>query len=381
MTPTQFCHRHLPEGLIALFLLVGLLAVSGAVGGEAGSFLVSALDVGLFVVLALLACLGERRHPAFRWLAGIWLLLLIGSLGAVTSAIGILSVVPPGWVESGAASPETLDPAVLLQGALMMLGVLVAALISLVGLSREFRLRLSRYLPFNPDSFVHTMGLVVIIALILIPPVPLLVTGTAPYLSPGFMDIIAASGDLIADSVQLDVYSLFWTLLGSFIIAGACVRRSARETFIRLGLLRPTGKEIVLAVAAGLALVLVFTAVDAVIAALWGYLGWPVTDSEAVGMLFAGFLTPLGIIVASVSAGLGEEVSIRGLLQPRFGMLLPALLFASLHAFQYGWDALLSVFIAGIIFAYIRAYSNTTTSAIVHTVYDLVLFSLLLAGM
>ncbi|HQP71864.1 MAG TPA: CPBP family glutamic-type intramembrane protease, partial [Methanoculleus sp.] len=59
---------------------------------------------------------------------------------------------------------------------------------------------------------------------------------------------------------------------------------------------------------------------------------------------------------------------------------LPAILFASLHAFQYTWDGLISVFFAGIIFAYIRRYTNTTTSAITHTVYDLVLFSMLMAG-
>jgi membrane protease YdiL (CAAX protease family) len=84
--------------------------------------------------------------------------------------------------------------------------------------------------------------------------------------------------------------------------------------------------------------------------------------------------------MASVAAGFGEEVSIRGLLQPRFGILLPALLFASLHAFQYSWDGLISVFLAGIVFAYIRQYTNTTTSAITHTIYDLVLFSMMLVG-
>ena len=41
-----------------------------------------------------------------------------------------------------------------------------------------------------------------------------------------------------------------------------------------------------------------------------------------------------------------------------------------MHAFQYGVDALLSVFIIGLILGIIRARSNTTTSAIVHGVYD-----------
>jgi membrane protease YdiL (CAAX protease family) len=125
----------------------------------------------------------------------------------------------------------------------------------------------------------------------------------------------------------------------------------------------------------------VFSFIDPVLSALVDWLGLPVTDEDAVNLLFAGSLTLPGIIVASIAAGFGEEVGIRGLLQPRFGILLPALLFASLHAFQYSWDGLISVFLAGLVFAYIRRYSNTTTSAITHTVYDLVLFSMLMVGM
>ncbi|MDK2863733.1 MAG: protease family protein, partial [Methanomicrobiaceae archaeon] len=138
--------------------------------------------------------------------------------------------------------------------------------------------------------------------------------------------------------------------------------------------------QVVLAVVAALALVAAFHFIDLALAMLMGWLGIPVTDEDAVNLLFAGALTLPGVIMASVAAGFGEEVSIRGLLQPRFGILLPAILFASLHAFQYSWDGLVSVFFAGIIFAYIRRYTNTTTSAITHTVYDLVLFSMLLAG-
>ena len=52
-------------------------------------------------------------------------------------------------------------------------------------------------------------------------------------------------------------------------------------------------------------------------------------------------------------------------------------MFTSLHAFQYGPDALLSVFTIGFILGIIRARSNTTTSAIVHGMYD---FTLILAA-
>ena len=376
----EFCRRHTPELLIVFFGLIFLVAVSGTVGGEAGSFLAAALDVALFVVLAMLVYLAEDRHRAFRWAAGIWLLVLIGGLAAAAAGFGLLSILPPEALDAEQFDPETVDLALAAEMALLLLGVLVAGLASLIGFSCKFRVWLARYLPFDPDSFLHTVALVVILAMILIPPVPLLVTGGPPFLSPPFLDLLLASGDLLADTVTLNAYTLFWTIVGSFFIAGACVRRTPRETLERLGLVRPTGRAVLLAVAAALALVAVFHVIDPVLAALVGYLGLPVTDTEAVNLLFAGSLTLPGIIVASVAAGFGEEVSIRGLLQPRFGILLPALLFASLHAFQYSWDGLISVFLAGLVFAYIRRYSNTTTSAITHTVYDLVLFAMLMVG-
>lgn len=372
----EFLHRHAPELLIAFFGLVILGAASGLVGGEFGSFLTSALDVALFVILAMLVYLAGTRHPAFRWAALLWLLVVVAGLATVAVGFGAIAILPAEEVD-----PGTVDLALAAEAALLLLSVIVAGFASLIGLSRRFRGWLAGYLPFDPDSLLHTVALVVILAMILIPPIPLLVAGVPPLLSEPFIDLLLESGDFFAESVTLDAYTLFWTLVGSFFIAGAFVRRTGRETLERLGLVRPTGREVLLAVGAALVLVAAFHFIDPALAALIGRLGLPVTDMDTVNLLFAGTLTLPGIIVASIAAGFGEEVSIRGLLQPRFGILLPALLFASLHAFQYSWDGLISVFLAGIAFAYIRQYTNTTTSAITHTVYDLVLFAALMVGM
>lgn len=369
-------HRHAPELLIAFFGLIILGAVSGLVGGEFGSFLTSALDVALFVILAMLVYLAGTRHPAFRWLALLWLIVVVAGLATVAVGFGAIAILPAEEVD-----PGTVDLALAAEAALLLLGVIVAGFASFVGLSRRFRGWLAGYLPFDPDSLLHTVALVVILAMILIPPIPLLVAGVPPLLSEPFIDLLLESGDFFAESVTLNAYTLFWTIIGSFFIAGVFVRRTGRETLERLGLVRPTGREVLLAVGAALVLVAAFHFIDPALAALIGRLGLPVTDMDAVNLLFAGTLTLPGIIVASIAAGFGEEVSIRGLLQPRFGILLPALLFASLHAFQYSWDGLISVFLAGIAFAYIRQYTNTTTSAITHTVYDLVLFAALMVGM
>ena len=374
------CRRHAPELLIIFFGLLTLIAAFGGVGGEVGSFLAAALDVSVFVILAMLVYLARIRHPAFRWIAVLWLLLIIGGFALAAAGFGILAIVPADVLEADEPDIDAVDLGLAAEVALLLLGVLAAGSVSLVGLSRRFRVWLAGYLPFDPDSLLHTVALVVILAMILIPPVPLLVSGGPPFLSQPILDLLFESGDLLAESVTLNAYTLFWTLIGSFFIAGACVRRTIPETLDRLGLVRPTGREILLAIGAAILLVVAFHFIDPALAALVGWLGIPVTDEEAVNLLFAGTLTLPGIIAASIAAGFGEEVSIRGLLQPRFGILIPALLFALLHAFQYSWDGLISVFMAGIAFAYIRQYANTTTSAITHTVYDLVLFALMMLG-
>src|SRR5205823_282716 len=85
-------------------------------------------------------------------------------------------------------------------------------------------------------------------------------------------------------------------------------------------------------------------------------------------------MSPAGAASAAVTAGLGEELMARGLLQPRLGWLLPNLAFAATHAFQYGPDGLVSVFVIGAALALVRARRNTTGSALVHGSYDFALF-------
>jgi len=85
--------------------------------------------------------------------------------------------------------------------------------------------------------------------------------------------------------------------------------------------------------------------------------------------------------VIGITAGLGEELAVRGALQPRLGILLSNLFFTSLHALQYNWDSLLVVFVVGLICGLVRKRTNTSTSAIVHGVYNFTLIMLsLVAG-
>ncbi len=142
----------------------------------------------------------------------------------------------------------------------------------------------------------------------------------------------------------------------------------------RLDFVTPTVLQVVGGVVGGVVLAVVAAlGLDPGINQLWRSMGWGTTDVEAFSKLMSQLITPLGAVLIGVTAGVGEELAVRGLLQPRIGLIASNLVFTSLHAFQYGVDALLSVFIIGLVLGLVRMRTNTTTSAIVHGVYDFVL--------
>lgn len=212
------------------------------------------------------------------------------------------------------------------------------------------------------------------------PLVPLLVTGNAPFLNADLQALLGIGTEEPGSSVRLDTYTLIWTIVGSFFLAGLWIRRDVYATLERLGLVRPTAGQVIPGVATGILLVGIFWIFDDFLAVIFPVFGIPTTDEALAGNLFIASFTPLAAVVASVSAGLGEELAIRGVIQPRFGILLSALVFASLHAFQYAWDGVLVVLLVGLCFGVLRKHTNTSTSAISHGVYDLVLFGLIMAG-
>ncbi len=352
--------------LIALYILA---IVSEAARDELALFIESSAEVIPFVFLAVLAILGEK-DTRFRPFAVLWCLLLVTVVALFTFGFGVLSISDTSEIES-----------IPWEEASKMAGLcLLASLISLLGFLRQFRMFFTRRLSLDPKSFVHTLALVMVMAVTLLPMVPLIVTGTPPLLSPSVLQSLDEMQMEQPETIKLFAYSLFWTIFGSFMIVGLFLKRDLRQSLKRLALVLPTAAQTLIALVLALAMVVAFSVIDEGIREFWGLMGWQTTDPELVMMLFKSALTPVGALVLSITAGVGEEVAVRGVLQPRFGMIWPSLLFASLHAYQYGWDALLSVFLAGMAFAFLRKYSNTSTCAIAHAAYDLTLFMLIIAG-
>jgi len=363
--------------VIAAFLVLMILSLVMGDRGIAGEFVSAGGMVAPFVILALLAYLGETT----RWVRYIAILWFLGLL-ACTVLVTFLFTLGP----AGAFSPDpgAMDAwiASLSAGkvAVALLVPLCAGLVCLFGFSRRFRVLLARVLPIDPDSFVQTIGLVTVTALILLPLVPLAVTGNAPFLDANLQSVLGIGADMPGSSVNTDTFTLIWTVIGSFFLVGLWVRRDIRGTLDRLGLVRPTLRQVILAIGLGIALVGIFLVFDNLLAGLFAASGITITDETLVNNLFASSFTPLAAVVAAIAAGLGEELAIRGVIQPRFGILLSALVFASLHAYQYAWDGVIGVLLAGLCFGVLRKYTNTSTSAICHGTYDLVLFALLMAG-
>jgi membrane protease YdiL (CAAX protease family) len=86
--------------------------------------------------------------------------------------------------------------------------------------------------------------------------------------------------------------------------------------------------------------------------------------------LMAADLSLAATLVLGVSAGIGEEVLVRGALQPRMGLLWASLLFAAAHV-QYTWFGMLTIALLGLVLGVVRIRANTTTAIVVHALYDI----------
>lgn len=91
-------------------------------------------------------------------------------------------------------------------------------------------------------------------------------------------------------------------------------------------------------------------------------------DKQATQIIAADIPVATALVLG-LSAGVGEEVMLRGALQPRLGILLTAVLFACGHV-QYTWFGMVTIALLGVLLGVVRARSNTTTAIVVHALYD-----------
>jgi hypothetical protein len=160
-------------------------------------------------------------------------------------------------------------------------------------------------------------------------------------------------------------------LIGYIVLAlaavGFLIRRDARGTLERLGLRRPTLRDLALIAFGTLALFVLNGGAEWLqhrfFLASWAH------DQHTNQELVRG-LTLRQTLLLGASAGIGEEITMRGALQPRLGLLLTSLFFAALHV-QYSWFGMATILLIGLVLGYLRQRAGTTVSIGVHALYDI----------
>ncbi|MBE2238605.1 MAG: CPBP family intramembrane metalloprotease [Caldilineaceae bacterium] len=150
---------------------------------------------------------------------------------------------------------------------------------------------------------------------------------------------------------------------------GWLTRRTWGAALQRLGIVRPTLRQVLIAAGSALVMAPVVMLIEA--AASAAGLGID-ADVESLTEQLIGplFQSPWGILSIGLAAGIGEEALFRGAMQPRFGLLFTTLLFALVHS-NYGITlSTLVVFLLGLLLGWLRIRYNTTTAMIAHAVYN-----------
>lgn len=252
---------------------------------------------------------------------------------------------------------------------LFSLGFILPSIAGLILLLPAVRRLCARLMPIDPANRVHAVALSMSM-LVLINMVVTLGVGL-DTLSEMVSAAEEQSGQSAVSLASVWVQQIAMAFLG-FVGVGWIVRRSGSETLQRLGLVLPTGRQILIGV--GVALILV-SAVLA-IQALASVLGFESnTDVEKLSEQLLGplFSSPIGILTLGLSAALGEETLMRGAAQPRLGLIYTSFLFSLLHS-NYGITmSTWVVFGVGLVLGIVRIRFNTSTSMVVHATYNMLL--------
>lgn len=189
---------------------------------------------------------------------------------------------------------------------------------------------------------------------------------------PGWFALRAIFDELFDPTTPLlNRASLEGQLLGYMLLALAgvafLIRRNFRQTLERLGIGRITGRHLAISALGVVSLYGLNAGADWIQQTFFRSL-WQA--DHQVNEAIASGLGPGRIALLGVSAGVGEELTLRGALQPKMGLVMTSLLFASLHL-QYSWFGIIVIFVLSLILGTIRIKTNTSVAMAVHAFYDM----------
>lgn len=229
-------------------------------------------------------------------------------------------------------------------------------------LLRPVRQALAQVTPLDPDSAIDMTGLSLVLGALAL----FIANSFTPMADqPPDAGLIPSVGiaDLIVQAAAF--------LAVAYIACGYPYWRDLRAATERLGIVVPDGRTIGIGIGGMFACFLVAGLAGLVAQQFDPGLGESL--DEIVNQMTSEVQNPIGALILGASAGIGEEAVFRGALQPRYGLIIPSLLFAMLHGPQYGFNvALLGLFGVSIILGLQRKYVNTTAAMITHALYNAV---------
>jgi membrane protease YdiL (CAAX protease family) len=286
--------------------------------------------------------------------------LLLFLSNALLFVMGLaLRFLPDEALPEMSLSPIDGDFAAIALAAIGLWGMLVSL--------TPFRRALARVLrELDPDSPVHTLALAM---------TGYLMSNALFSLEPGALESLVESG--VEANLSDVLAQQFLFVLAAFLGAGLLTRRDGESLNQRLGLRRPTGRQLLI----GAGWVIFLVALQSCVGVVWVLLD-PGQSGELNGInqsLLGSFDTVWEWLLLAGASGLGEELLFRGALQPIFGILSTSFVFSVSHI-QYGLTpATLAIFILSVVLGLIRRRHNTTMAILVHAGYNFILglFSLL----
>ncbi|HET8628821.1 MAG TPA: CPBP family intramembrane glutamic endopeptidase [Thermomicrobiales bacterium] len=309
-------------------------------------FIISLLYVLVFLAFFYGACASvqlSQVRPGMRMV----IFGLFGTVGTLILLLGLLSV----------SAPQVVHPQ---SGRLL----LVLGIATLLPLFRWVRVLVAKVTPLDPNSTIDASGLVVLLWLFAIGGLLLFTVDLSKINA-----TVTVGAALLNELAYVPI---------AFSLVGIFVTRTFRESVKRLDLERPTARQV--AIALGLVVPLLGLAIATDYAGRTLQPAYYQQVESVLKSMSSGLSNPLAAIAVGGAAGICEEILFRGAIQPRFGVPLTALAFATAHA-QYGASlAIVGVFITGLVLGYERKYLNTTTAIITHAVYDIVAFLLNAGG-
>jgi hypothetical protein len=326
----------------ALWIWFALLVVLGV-----GGVLLDQQELAALVAFAGLFIAAQAADVDSRWFG------LYAALGWVVPVGGAAALAMlAGSILGG---PDPL-PVRIGAGALAIAG----AAISMLSFIPEVARALVRTL-FRTRADSHALHLAArSVLLVLLMAIP------GALVFPQLIDsMLSAQGGLIR------VAGLGGQLLGYVVLAlatvGFLVRRDLRQTLVRLGIRAPKWSDLGLVAASAGALFL-FNGLCDWIQHHYFVAGW-LRDRSVNEQIAHGLGTPQ-VLLLGLSAGVGEEITLRGALQPKLGVVLTAALFASLHV-QYSPFGMATIFAVGLILGEMRRRFGTSVAIGTHALYDM----------